>query len=120
MNINIHRQIISEFIDQNKEKIISISHAIHENPEIGNEEFFACQTLTSFLAEHGFEIEKEVAGHPTAFVARKKSSKSGPTFGFLAEYDALPKLGHACGHNIIGTASVTAGIALSKVLNSLK
>ena len=58
-----------------------------------------------------------VAGHETSFVARKKSDKPGPSIAFLAEYDALPGIGHACGHNTIGTTSVAAAIALSKVLD---
>src|SRR5699024_9524004 len=69
--------------------------------------------------DEGFTVEKEVAGHKTAFVARKKSVQPGPTIAFLAEYDALPELGHACGHNIIGTMSVAAAIAFSKVIDEI-
>jgi amidohydrolase len=107
--------ILSE-IDRLEKELISISHSIHDNPEIGNEEFFASKLLSSFLEKHGFTVERGVAGHETAFLARKKSDKPGPAIGFLAEYDALPGLGHACGHNIIGTTSVAAGISLSSVL----
>jgi amidohydrolase len=105
-------------IDNNKEKYLQISHAIHENPEIGNEEFFASKLLSDLLQSEGFSVERGVAGHETAFLARKKSAlKNGPVIAFLAEYDALPGLGHACGHNIIGTASTAAAIALSKVID---
>jgi amidohydrolase len=105
-------------IDNNKEKYLQISHSIHENPEIGNEEFFASKLLADLLQSEGFSVERGVAGHETAFLARKKSElKSGPVIAFLAEYDALPGLGHACGHNIIGTASTAAAIALSKVID---
>jgi amidohydrolase len=96
--------------------LLSVSHRIHDNPEIGNEEFFASETLTSLLSEHGFSIERGLAGHETSFVARKSSGKEGPVIGYLAEYDALPGLGHACGHNIIGTTSCGAAIALASVL----
>src|SRR5699024_2177404 len=73
----------------------------------------------NLLEDEGFTVEKEVAGHKTAFVARKKSVQPGPTIAFLAEYDALPELGHACGHNIIGTMSVAAAIAFSKVIDEI-
>jgi amidohydrolase len=111
------KEVIKENVEQNKDLYISTSHKIHANPEIGNEEFFASGLLTEILANEGFAIEKAVAGHETSFVARKKSSKPGPSIAFLAEYDALPGLGHGCGHNIIGTLSVAAAIALSKVID---
>ena len=75
--------------------------------------------LTNILEKEGFEVERSVAGHETAFVARKSSLKEGPSIAFLAEYDALPGLGHACGHNIIGTTSIAAAIALSKVIDEV-
>ncbi|WHY00091.1 M20 family metallopeptidase [Neobacillus sp. DY30] len=111
------KETIIENVESNKELYLSTSHKIHENPEIGNEEFFAFTLLTDILLKEGFEVEKEVAGHGTSFIARKKSDKPGPAIAFLAEYDALPGLGHACGHNIIGTTSAAAAIALSKVLS---
>ncbi|AGK55881.1 M20 family metallopeptidase [Bacillus sp. 1NLA3E] len=107
---------IIENVESNKELYLSTSHKIHQKPEIGNEEYFAAALLTDILEKEGFKVEKAVAGHETSFVARKKSEKPGPHIAFLAEYDALPGLGHACGHNIIGTTSVAAAIALSKVL----
>lgn len=117
--MNIRDKIINE-IDNKKEKYISISHEIHNHPEVGNEEFFASELLTKTLEEANFTIEKAVAGHPTSFIARKKSAKKeGPTIGFLAEYDALKGLGHACGHNIIGTLSVASAIALSNVIEEI-
>lgn len=75
--------------------------------------------LSGILEKEGFEVDRAVAGHETAFLARKKSDKPGPSIAFLAEYDALPGLGHGCGHNIIGTTSVAAAIALSKVLDDI-
>ncbi|MCM3728962.1 M20 family metallopeptidase [Neobacillus cucumis] len=110
------KEEIIKNVESNKELYLSTSHQIHEKPEIGNEEFFASALLTDILEKEGFEVKKAVAGHETSFIARKKSSKPGPSIAFLAEYDALPGLGHGCGHNIIGTTSVAAAIALSKVL----
>lgn len=109
-------QIIAS-LEENKEKYIEISHAIHDLPEIGNEEFYASKTHAELLESEGFTVERGVAGHETALLARRKSDKPGPAIAFLAEYDALPGLGHACGHNIIGTTSVSAAIALSKVID---
>jgi amidohydrolase len=112
------KSVITENVESQREKYISTSHSIHEKPEIGNEEFFASKLLSSILEEEGFAVERAVAGHETSFLARKKSGTPGPVIAFLAEYDALPGLGHACGHNIIGTTSVGAAIALSKVLDT--
>jgi amidohydrolase len=113
------REKVVHFIDERQAKWIQISHDIHDKPEIGNEEYFASGLHVQLLEEHGFVVETNIAGHPTAFIARKKSDKAGPVIGYLAEYDALPGLGHACGHNIIGTASVAAGIALGEVIESI-
>lgn len=110
-------QSISQSIDAKRTKYIQTSHEIHARPEIGNQEFFASTLLISLLEEAGFVVDKSVAGHETAFFARKKSELSGPTIAYLAEYDALPGIGHACGHNIIGTTSVAAAIALSETLD---
>ncbi|WP_264739585.1 M20 family metallopeptidase [Cytobacillus firmus] len=111
------KEAVKQNVDDNKELYLSTSHQIHANPEIGNEEFFASGLLSGILEKEGFEVERAVAGHETAFLARKKSDKPGPSIAFLAEYDALPGLGHGCGHNIIGTTSVAAAIALSKVID---
>lgn len=111
---------IIDFIDCNREKFIKVSQEIHKNPEIGNKEYFACETLTNILKEYGFEVKTDIAGHSTGFVARKKSPLGEfPKISFLAEYDALPGLGHACGHNIIGSISITGAIALGELLKDI-
>jgi amidohydrolase len=71
------------------------------------------------LEENGFAVERGVGGLPTSFVATLAAQQAGPTVAFLAEYDALPGLGHACGHNLIGTASVGAALAVQSVLPEL-
>lgn len=113
------RQWILDYIDNNRLKYIDMSHQIHERPEIGNEELFASRLLIDHLIECGFEVERDIAGHSTGFIATYESSKEGPTISYLAEYDALPGLGHACGHNIIGTTSVLAGTALKQVVDEI-
>ena len=107
-------QTIDSIIEESREKWLTTSHAIHAKPEIGNEEYFASAALAKLLTEAGFTVESNVAGHETAFYASFDSGKEGATIAYLAEYDALPVLGHACGHNIIGTTSVAAAIALAE------
>ncbi|MDO0994447.1 M20 family metallopeptidase [Staphylococcus borealis] len=114
-----NKQEILDYIENNKYDYVEISHRIHERPELGNEEIFASRTLIDTLKANDFEIETDIAGHATGFIATYDSGQEGPTIGYLAEYDALPGLGHACGHNIIGTASVLAGSALKQVINRI-
>ncbi|MGL4785648.1 MAG: M20 family metallopeptidase [Cetobacterium sp.] len=111
---------IIDFLDSNRDIFIDLSQKIHQNPEIGNEEYFAADLLTKFLEEKGFDIERNIAGHETGFIARKQS-KNGeyPKIAFLAEYDALPNLGHACGHNIIGAISVAGAVGLGELLDNI-
>lgn len=120
MTTNSNNEIIKrlyESVDNNSQLYIETSQLIHGKPEIGNEEVFACQTHVANLKDAGFEITTGVAGHDTSFYAIKSSGKPGPTIAYLAEYDALPGIGHACGHNIIGTISAAAGIALGEVIH---
>ena len=102
-----------------KERLAEISDYIYRNPELGNEEYKAVEALTTFLKEHGFEIECPYSGMNTAFKATFDSGKEGMTVGYLCEYDALPKIGHGCGHNMIGVMSAGAGVVLSKVLHEI-
>ena len=110
------KQTIIDAIDQNKKTFEEISIYIGENPELGHEEFKASAVLIKTLLEHDFKVEREFCGLPTAFRAVFDSGKEGPVIGFMSEYDALPEVGHACGHNLIGTMGIAAGIGLSKVL----
>lgn len=110
------KQIILDAINENETKFKNISIYIGENPELGHEEFKACKILTDTLKEHDFHVEIGICDLPTAFKATYDSGKEGPVIGYMAEYDALPELGHACGHNLIGTMGIAAGIGLSKVL----
>lgn len=112
--IQEHKEVLFQSIDKNRELYIKTSQDIHANPEIGNEEVYASAKHVALLENAGFDVTTAVAGHETSFYAVKDSGKEGPTIAYLAEYDALPGLGHACGHNIIGTTSVAAGIALDR------
>ena len=113
------KQQILDYIDNHRLNYLDMSHQIHERPELGNEEIFASRLLIDHLKRHDFDVKRDIAGHATGFIATYQSEKPGPKIGFLAEYDALPGLGHACGHNIIGTSSVLAGVALKQVVDEI-
>lgn len=100
-------------------RLIEISDYIYANPELGNEEYKAVKVLTELLKEHNFEVEEKYLNMDTAFKATFDSGKPGLTVGYLCEYDALPGIGHGCGHNMIGAISAGAGIALSKIINEV-
>ena len=108
---------IMEAVDEMKGKLIEMARKIFEYAEVAFQEKRSSKLLADFLEEEGFEVERNVAGLETAFVA--KYGSGSPTVALLAEYDALPELGHACGHNMIGVMSTGAGVALKKsnVLN---
>lgn len=116
--MRLQEQII-QYVDQTAERWIQMSHAIHSNPEVGNEEYYASSLLINVLEEAGFDVERDIAGHQTGFIATKTSGKAGTTIGYLAEYDALQGLGHACGHNMIGVSSVAAAIALGRCIEEV-
>ncbi len=110
---------VQEYIDEMADRLLEISHTIHAHPEIAFEEFASMALLCDTVEAEGFAVERGVAGLPTAFVATSECAQPGPVIGFVAEYDALPGLGHACGHNIIGTAAMGAALAVHALRDSL-
>jgi amidohydrolase len=91
----------------------AVSEFLYKNPEVGYQEFKACEFLSRFMEERGFKVEKGTGGVQTAFLARPSQRSQGrPCVAFLAEYDALPGVGHGCGHNLIAAASLGAALAL--------
>jgi len=100
--------------------ILSLSRTLHAHPELSLEEFRSAALLTRFLESEGFRVRRGVGGLETAFVARKPGRRGGPRLAFLAEYDALPGIGHACGHNLIGAAAAGAGAALGRTIRDLR
>lgn len=108
------------FRDQGKllrKEVWEVARQIGEHPELGYKEYFASKSLSSFLKKHGFRVDLGIAGMETAFLARFTGTRPGPRIAFLAEYDALPNMGHGCGHNLIGAASGGAAVILSKSLD---
>jgi len=106
-------------IDEIADEIWDIALKIHENPELGFEEHKAAAWLTAALEKGGFQVERGVGGMETAFVAVHPTQAEGPAVAFLAEYDALPELGHACGHNIIAAIALGAGLGLAPFKETL-
>ena len=104
----LKKRIAAE-VDAHKSALWALARRIHAHPEVGFQETKAATWLTEFLERQGFRVERGICDTPTAFKATY--GKGQPVIGILAEYDALPKLGHACGHNIIATAAVGAGVA---------
>jgi len=97
--------------------LLTISHYLRDNPETAYQEHKACEYLSRFLEQQGFEVERGAGGIKTAFMARPAGGKvSRPCVAILAEYDALPKIGHGCGHNLIAAASMGAAVALRRTL----
>jgi amidohydrolase len=106
------KKIIQDAVDSLDLELRELSLKIHSNPEISFHEYQAMNWLIEPLETAGFIIEKGLARLETSFRATWEGRKGGPTIAILAEYDALPGLGHGCGHNIIGTAAVGAALAL--------
>jgi amidohydrolase len=107
-----------QIIDQLRPHMEAIAADIHAHPETGWDTPRSAGRLTEFLSEYGMEVEKGVADLDCSFraVTPGRAAETHPAVCFLAEYDALPGLGHACGHNLIGTVASAAGIAVSKIL----
>jgi amidohydrolase len=99
---------ISE-VDRRRDELVALSLKIHASPEIAFQEERAAAWLADYLEGEGFVVERGICSIPTAF--RASYGQGDPKVAFLAEYDALPGVGHGCGHNIIGTASTAAGVA---------
>lgn len=111
------KEQLAKALEGVQQDLFDMSDQLYEDPELGDEEFESMKLLVQFLENHQFQVEKGIVGRPTAFRAEYTSDQLGPTIAYLAEYDALPGVGHGCGHNLIGTMSVGAGVALSKVID---
>jgi amidohydrolase len=112
------RQTVIDHIDAHANELIEVSHAIHAKPELAFQEHFACGLLCDTAARFGLPVRRDVYTLETAFEA-SFSGGAGPTVALLAEYDALPGIGHACGHNLIATAALGAALGLQAVQDRL-
>ena len=106
------KQNVCNAVDAMREDLLRLSHAIHANPELAFEERAAAALLVGALRDAGLDVEEGSHGLETAFRS-EFGPDDGPCVALLAEYDALPGIGHACGHNLIAAAGVGAGLALA-------
>ena len=113
------RRLVVAAVDERAELLLDVSHRIHQRPELLFEEHFASDLLASTLEGEGFVVDRGAHGLETAFVGRPGDDGrggDGPRIAVLCEYDALPGIGHACGHNVIAAAGLGAGLAAATVV----
>jgi len=111
------KQRLGAEVDARADMLLDVSHRIHANPELNYEEHFAHDLLTEVIEGDGLTVTRGAREIPTAFEAR--AGESGPTIAVLCEYDALPGVGHACGHNVIAAAGLGAGLAAAALADEL-
>lgn len=115
--MNLLKEKAQLAIDALHKELINLSHNIHANPEVSLTEYKAVGFVAETLRNQGFEVEVGIGGLDTAFIATKHGKSAGPHIAFLAEYDSLPGIGHACGHNVIATCAVGAFLGTSAVMD---
>ena len=111
------KQAIVAAIDHAAAEWKEIALRIHANPELGLKEEKASAWLSDALTRHGFAVQRNVAGLSTAFVGASGRKTARPSIAFLAEFDALPGLGHACSHNLIGAAACLAAVGVARTMD---
>ena len=112
-----NKEKVKASLDKLIPSLEEVSDWMYENPELGFEEYKTSKHLINYIKSNGLEVKNPVGGLDTAFSS--SIGTSGPLVVLCVEYDALPEIGHACGHNIIATASIGAGIALKEVVEDL-
>lgn len=108
---------VQEQVEFQRQELLELSQKIHASPELGFQEEKASAWLTEYLERQGFHVERGISGLPTSF--RASFGRGKPIIALLAEYDALPEIGHACGHNIIAASSAGAAVASKFMVNKL-
>jgi amidohydrolase len=111
------RDAVLAAVDRLAPELVELSQSIFATPELGFQEHHAHRVLTDMLERHGVSVTRHAGGLETAFVA--EVGTDGPVIGVCCEYDALPEIGHACGHNIIAAAGLGAGLAAGTVAERL-
>ena len=114
MDVKTLKEEVCSAIDAMRDDLLDTSHSIHARPELAFEERHAAELLIKLIREAGLEVKAGAYGLETAFEA-EFGPETGPCVAVLAEYDALPEIGHACGHNLIATSGVGAGLALASL-----
>jgi len=114
MSLDALKKDVAAAIDGMRAELLELSHAIHQEPELALQEFKSAAKLEDAVARHDIPVQRGAFGLETAYAA-EFGKAGGPTIAILSEYDALPGIGHACGHNIIATSGLGAAMALSKL-----
>jgi amidohydrolase len=114
MSLEQLKKDVCSAVDDMRAELLHLSHAIHDEPELALEEFKAAKRLSDSVAGHGLPVQREAFGLVTGYVS-EFGKAGGPNIAILSEYDALPGIGHACGHNIIATSGYGASVALAKL-----
>jgi amidohydrolase len=112
-----HDSAVLQRIDESATDLVELSHALYDEPELAYQEVRSADRCAALLERSGFDVERGAFGLPTAFAAR--AGTAGPHVVICAEYDALPGVGHACGHNVIAAAAVGAGLGLLEVADDV-
>jgi amidohydrolase len=105
-------------IDEERGALVKLADDLHAHPEVGYQEHYAAERLTAFLRERGFQVQFPYGGVETAFRAQVGADR--PTIALIAEYDALPEIGHGCGHNLIAGSAVGAALGAAAVIAELE
>ncbi|PLR95958.1 M20 family metallopeptidase [Bacillus sp. T33-2] len=120
INIADDKKIIVDAVEARDAELCELALQIHRNPELSFHEHESARSLIAPLEKAGFVVERGIANLETSFRATWEGEPGGPTIALLAEYDALPGLGHGCGHNLIGTSAIGAALALKDAVPNLK
>lgn len=118
MNVN-YKQAVQERVDALMPELIALSDTIWNNPEYNFKEYIACKAFSDLLKNFGFKVTIGIAGLDTACKATYVSKKPGPHIGIFGEYDAVPGMGHSCGHNLMAAMAVGAGEAIKSIIDEL-
>ena len=118
--MNDAKQKVCERIDQLADRLVRLSHDIHSHPEVSLTEHKSAAFIAEMLREQGFAVTVGVGGLDTAFVAHKEGRTKRPHIALLAEYDSLPGIGHACGHNVIATCALGAFLGAAAVVDEFE
>ena len=111
---------VTQAVESLREELVAISMDIHDHPELNYQEYHAAEVLSNALERHGFAVERGVGGVETAFRGTIQGGNGdGPTVTILAEYDALPDVGHGCGHNLIAISALGGGLGAKAAMGTL-
>lgn len=108
------KEVVRETVEKDLQELLEIRTELYEHPEVGGEEVHSSALLVKSLKNHGFQVEELFHQIPNAFRAEFNSEKEGPVIGIMCEFDALPEIGHGCGHNVIAATSLGAAYALKE------